>query len=137
MGEMSVPHPRESMDDLTLIAGHDELEKVNTIPFGRHLEVRAKTLVAGLCGLVIGALVGWCCAVVCGWTVGVLVCGVVTCGVPFVFVGVDRLTGMTRWKQWKHMTRSRRLEGMVVFPGSPYPVDLTHVVVHVYWRSLH
>lgn len=120
-------HPYETMDDLTDVSGDEAMERRNTIMVTKTTEVRSKTVVGVIVGLIVGVGLYAAAFLVVGafWATPFLL---VPLGVaPWVVSGVVRdRTQQARYRRLMLQYRSARkgVAGRVWFPNSLEPEDL-------------
>lgn len=121
------PHPRMTMDDITEVSSTEEIERKNTIQVTKNTEVRSKTLIAALLGLIVGVVmffitVGFLGLLLsCVW----IVAGAVLAPVLFVFRTNDQMR-QVRWRRALSKIRSQQITGRIFFPNSSDAEDVTH-----------
>lgn len=121
------PHPRMTMDDITEVSSTEEIEKRNTIQVAKNTEVRSKTVIAVLLGMVAGFVmffitVGFLGVLLsCIW----IVAGVILAPVLFVSRTNDQMR-QVRWRRALYKVKSRNVTGNVFFPNSSNAEDVTH-----------
>lgn len=121
------PHPRMTMDDITEVSSTEEIERKNTIQVTKNTEVRSKTLIAALLGLIVGVVmffitVGFLGLLLsCVW----IVAGAVLAPVLFVFRTNDQMR-QVRWRRALSKIKSKQVTGRIFFPNSSDAEDVTH-----------
>lgn len=129
MMEEQIPHPRETMDDVTNVSSDEQIERANTFMITKNTEARSRTVFSVILGGGIGFIL---CIIVAsiiggtvGWSIGAMfiLAGMIIA--PFLIVGTIRdRTQQTRWKRLLEDMRSRNVEGKVFYPNSNQPENI-------------
>ena len=111
-----IPHPRDTMDDITMVSSTEEIEKRNTYMITKNTEARSRTVFAVLGGAIAGLVVCLVVGPFVGYTIGAV----------FILVGRMRdRTQQVRWKRLLQKLQSRNIEGEVFYPNSTHPENIT------------
>ncbi len=121
-----IPHPRDTMDDITMVSSTEEIEKRNTYMITKNTEARSRTVFAVLGGAIAGLVVCLVVGPFVGYTIGAVFILVGAGGSPFLLVGRMRdRTQQVRWKRLLQKLQSRNIEGEVFYPNSTHPENIT------------
>lgn len=126
-------HPSMTMDDITEVAGDEQLTRIETIPLGKHVEIDSRTLIAAILGGVAGFLLVFPFAPLVGWQAGMLLIIGFMILSPLLFVARGRRTQQKNIVIVLNKLKSGSVTGKAFFPGNPTPYDLTISREHVYW----
>lgn len=121
-----IPHPRETMDDITEVSSTEELERRNTYMITKNTEARSKTVFSVLVGGAVGLVLCLIIAQFVGYTIGAffIIGGMLI--VPFFSVGtVKDRTQQVRWRRALQQIRSRNIAGEVFYPNSDHAENIT------------
>ena len=122
---------RHVVIDISDVSGVKSFEQQNTITLTKKMEVRSKTFLAVILGVVTGFFLLLCSY----WAIGIfsfifpVLGGILS---PFLFVGQTKDTGITRWKRLNDIRVSRDLHGKLFFPNSQKPVELAETELVIF-----
>lgn len=125
--EGRMPHPRETMDDVTEVADPKATARVNTVTINKNLEIPPATFLWLACGVGVGiAIACLLMALRIPLPVSAVVGAAVMALIPFMALTTTRdATQQKRWKRAQKMLKSKNLDGGVFFPNSSGPENIT------------
>lgn len=123
-----IPHPRDTMDDVTEVSSTQDIEKKNTITITKNTEVTSKTFFSIIGGFVFGLILFFMFYKLIGMTAAAFLVVASAAAAPFLIVGrVNDPTQQVRWRRVLNRLRSKDIEGQAFFPNSDAPENITRI----------
>lgn len=130
-----IPHPRDTMDDVTEVSSTKDIEKKNTITITKNTEVTAKTFFSIIGGFAFGLILFFLFYQLIGMTAAAFLVVASAAAAPFLIVGrVNDPTQQARWRRILSKLGSKQIEGEVFFPNSDTPENITRIEMLVMKR---